>query len=126
MSDTYDMTEQLATVPDTDDKFMGLVLFDLVHYAMAAFEGAVCWQMQLNTSFITVDKNNISAEGSGALLTDEMTTQKVTKTIRQNLGTSPSEMNKDVVLTLSLVFDSVIVVVVSLTECPDSEFNPAS
>ena len=102
---------------------------------MAAFGGAVCCsvthsgttsvdivnsQMQLKpakyTSFITVDKNNISAEGSGALLTDEMTTQKVTKAIRQNLGTSPSEMSKDVVLTLSLVFDSAIVVV-SLTEC---------
>ena len=34
-------------------------------------------------------------------------------------------MSKDVVLTLSLVFDSAIVVV-SLTECPDSEFNPES
>ena len=127
-----------------EDEKRGLVLFDLVHYAMAAFGGAVCCsvthsgttpidivksQMQLKpakyTSFITVDKNNISAEGSGALLTDEMTMQKVTKAIRQNLGTSPSEMSKDVVLTLSLVFDSAIVVV-SLTECPDSEFNPES
>ena len=144
MSDTNDLTEQLPTVPDTDDKFMGLVLFDMVHYAMAAFGGAVCCsvthsgttsvdivnlQMQLKpakyTSFITVDKNNISAEGSGALLTDEMTMQKVTKAIRQNLGTSPPEMSKDVVLTLSLVFDSAIFVV-SLTECPDSEFNPLS
>ena len=77
------------------------------------------------TSFIIVDKNNISAKGSGALLTDEMTMQKATKAIRQNLGTSPSEMSKDVVLTLSLVFDSAIVVV-SLTQCPDSEFNPES
>ena len=51
--------------------------------------------------------------------------QKVTKATRQNLGTSPSEMSKDVVLTLSLVFDTAIVVV-SLTECPDSEFNPES
>ena len=34
-----------------------------------------------------------------------------TSAIRQNLGTSPSEMSKDVVLTLSLVFDSAIVVV---------------
>ena len=125
-----------------DDEKRGPVLFDLVHYAMAAFGGAVCCsvthsgttridivnsQMQLKpakyTSFITVDKNNISAEGSDALLTDEMTMQKVTEAIRQNLGTSPSEMSKDVVLTLSLVFDSAIVVV-SLTECPDSEFNP--
>ena len=47
-----------------------------------------------------------------------MTMQKVTKAIRQNLGTSPSEMSKDVVLTLPPVFDSAIVVV-SLTECPD-------
>ena len=144
MSDTNDLTEQLHTVPDTDDKFIGLVLFDLVHYAMAAFGGAACCsvthsgatpidivnsQMQLKpakyTSIITVDKNNISAEGSGALLTDETTMQKVTKAIRQNLGTSPSEMSKDVVLTLSLVFDSAIVVV-SPTECPDSEFNPES
>ena len=54
-----------------------------------------------------------------------MTMQKVRKAIRQNLGTSPSEMSQDVVLTLSLVFDSAIVVV-SLTECPDSEFNPES
>ena len=37
MSDTNDLTEQFPTVPDTDDKFIGLVLFDLVHYAMAAF-----------------------------------------------------------------------------------------
>ena len=137
MSDTNDLTEQLPTVPDTDDKFIGLVLFDLVHYAMAAFGGAVCCsvthsgttsidivnsQMQLKpakyTSFITVDKNNISAEGLSALLTDEMT-------IRQNLGTPPCEMSKDVVLTLSLVSNSAIVVV-SLTECLDSELNPES
>ena len=78
MSDTNDLTEQLPTVPDTDDKFIGLVLFDLVHLRDGRFRGAVCCsvthsgtpidivnsQMQLKpakyTSFITVDKNNIS------------------------------------------------------------------
>ena len=93
MSDTNDMTEQLPTVPDTVDKLMGQVPFDLMHYASAAFGGAVSCsvthsgttsvhivnsQMQLKpakyTSFISVDKNTISAEGSGALSTDEMTT----------------------------------------------------
>ena len=82
MSDTNDLTEQLPTVPDTDDKFMGQVPFDSMHHAKAAFGGAVCCsathsgttsvdivksQMQLEpakyTSFISADKNTISAEG---------------------------------------------------------------
>ena len=69
MSDAYDLTEQLP-----------------VHYAKAAFGGAVCCsvtdrgttpvvviktQMQLEpakfTSFFSADKNITSAEGSGAL-----------------------------------------------------------
>ena len=93
MSDTNDMTEQLPALPDTVDKFMGQVPFDLMHYELAAFGGAVSCsvthsgatsvdivnsQVQLEsakyTSFISVDKNTISAEGSGALSTDEMTT----------------------------------------------------
>ena len=94
MSDTNDMTEHFPTVPHTVDKFMDQVPFDSMHYAMAgAFGGAVSRsvthsvttsvdivnsQMQLKpakyTSFISVDKNTISAEGSGALFTDEMTT----------------------------------------------------
>ena len=93
MSDTNDMTEQLPTVPDTVDKFMGQEPFDLMHYELAAFGGAVSCsvthrgttsvdivnsQMQLKpakyTSFISVDKNTISAEGSGALSTYDMTT----------------------------------------------------
>ena len=76
MSDTNDLTEQLPTVPDTDDKFMGQVPFDSTHYAKAAFGGVVSCsvthsgttpvdtvnsQMQLEpskyTSFISVDKN---------------------------------------------------------------------
>ena len=91
MSDTNDMTEQLPTVPDTVDKLMDQVPFESMHYAMAAFRGAVSRsvtrsitpsvdivnsQMQLKPakykSVISVDKNTISAEGSGALLTDEM------------------------------------------------------
>ena len=93
MSDTNDMTEQLPTVSDTFDKSMGQVPFDSMHYAMAAFRGAVSRsvthsvtpsvdivnsQMQLKPakykSVISVDKNTISAEGSGALLTDETIT----------------------------------------------------
>ena len=41
MSDTNDMTERLPTVPNTADKFMDQVPFDSMHYAMAAFRGAV-------------------------------------------------------------------------------------
>ena len=93
MSDTHDLTEQLPAVPDTDDKFMGQVPFDSMHYAKAAFRGAECCsvthsdttsvdvvnsQMQLEpakyTSFISADKNTISAWGSGALFTGEMPT----------------------------------------------------
>ena len=46
--------------------------------------------------------------------------QKVAKAIRQNLGTSPSEMSNDVVLTLSLV-SGIATDVVAPAECPDSE-----
>ena len=93
MSDTNDITEQLPTVPDIVNKFMGQVLFHSIHYAMAAFRGAVSRsvthsvtpsvdivnsQMQLKPakykSVISVDKNTISAEGSGVLFTDEMIT----------------------------------------------------
>ena len=41
VSDTNDMTEQLPTVPDIVDKFMGQVPFDSMHYAMVAVGGAV-------------------------------------------------------------------------------------
>ena len=44
MSDTNDLTEQLPTVSDTDDKFMGQVPFGSMHYAKAAFGGAVVLQ----------------------------------------------------------------------------------
>ena len=48
--------------------------------------------------------------------------QRMAETIYQKLGTTPSEMSIDVILMLSLVFD-ITIVVVFLTECPDSEFN---
>ena len=48
--------------------------------------------------------------------------RKVAKAIRQNLGTSPSEMSCHVVLTLSLV-SGIATDVASPAECPDSEFS---
>ena len=48
--------------------------------------------------------------------------QRMAETIYQNLVTTQSEMSIDVILMLSLVYD-IAIVVVSLTECPDSEFN---
>ena len=48
--------------------------------------------------------------------------QKVAKAFRQNLDTSPSEMNNDVVLMLSLV-SAIATDVVAPTECPYSESN---
>ena len=48
--------------------------------------------------------------------------QKMAETIYQNLGTPPSEMSNDVLPMLSLVSD-IVTDVVSLAECPDSEFN---
>ena len=48
--------------------------------------------------------------------------QRMAETIYQNLVTTPSEMSIDVILMLSVVYD-IAIVVVSLTECPDSEFN---
>ena len=42
--------------------------------------------------------------------------------LRQNLGTSPSEMSNDVLLMLSLV-SGIATDVVAPAECPDSEFN---
>ena len=48
--------------------------------------------------------------------------QRMAETIYQNLGTTPSVMSNDVILMLSLVFD-IAILVVSLTECPNSEFN---
>ena len=48
--------------------------------------------------------------------------QRMAGTIYQSLVTTPSEMSIDVKLMLSLVHD-IAIVVVSLTECPDSEFN---
>ena len=47
--------------------------------------------------------------------------QKVAKAIRQNLGTSASEMSNGVVLTLSLVC-GIATDVAASPECPDSEF----
>ena len=48
--------------------------------------------------------------------------QRMAEAIYQNLVTTWSEMSIDVILMLSLVYD-IAIVVVSLTECPDSEFN---
>ena len=48
--------------------------------------------------------------------------QRKAETFCQNFGITPSAMNNDVILMLSVVCD-IAIVVVSLTECPDSEFN---
>ena len=48
--------------------------------------------------------------------------QRMGETLYQNLVATPSEMSTDVILMLSFVYD-IAFVVVSLTECPDSEFN---
>ena len=44
MNDTNDPTERVPTAPDTDVKFTRQVSFDSMHYAKAAFGGAVCVQ----------------------------------------------------------------------------------
>ena len=55
-------------------------------------------------------------------MTEFCVQQKVAKAIRQNLGTSPSEISNDVVLMLSLV-SGIATDVAAPAECSDSEFS---
>ena len=94
----------------------------VAEFVTDAFLGTRSWLPR--TMWLTVC-TMISARCSGnhhTPLVKISVQQKMAETTYQNLGTAPSEMNNDALLMLSLVQD-IVTDVVSLAECPDSEFN---